>query len=278
MTPNTIVAWFGPVNLAQVGPDAVIPGLKAINLTCTGDGTPSCGAIADGFEDGSGRRLPNLLMSKGIDPGADMIVGAFSAGGSIAKRLCLNPDDREQIKAMMLADATYTTGGVAPADEGFVQFALDCIHRTDKMFVATASSAPNKNYPTGIQTLALLRAEIEKRVGRAFDPAKGLVALGGLPAPAAAWRLGNVWFLEYPNVPHAQHATVLAGQVWQSVLVPWLETVPAIPGQEPVPESLPSSSLWKGLAVLAGAALGYVLARGVQRNRKFQEKYRGRST
>lgn len=268
MTPNTVVAWFGPVNLAQVGPDAVIPGLKAVNLTCTGDGNPSCGAIADGFEDGSGRRLPNLLLSKGIDPGADMIIGAFSAGGSVAKRLALNADDREQIKAMMLADATYTTGGV---DEGFVQYALDVLQRTDKMMVATASSAPNKDYPTGIETMAIIRAEVERRAGRAFQAA---TLPDVSPAPARVWRLGNVIFAEFPNVPHAQHATLLAGQVWQSVLVPWLEAVPALPGQEPVPEPLPSSSLWKGLAVLAGAALGYVLARGVQRNRRFQERYR----
>lgn len=270
MNPNTVVAWFGPVNLTQVGPDAQISGLKSINLTCTGDGIPSCGAIAEGFTDQDGRRLPNLLTSKGVDPNAEVIVGAFSAGGSIAKRLCLNHDDREQIKAVMLADATYTTGGV---DEGFVEYALDVLERTDKMFVATASSAPNKNYPTGVQTLALLRGEIERRAGRSFTPVSNLVTSRGLPFPGAAWNLGNVWFLEYPNVAHGEQVTWLAGQVWRALLMPWLEgAVTPGPGPGPTPPS--EMSLWRGLAALGAAALGFVLARGVQRNRRFQKRHR----
>lgn len=265
MNLSTVQAWLGPVNLTQVG-SAVVPGLKAINLTCTGDGKPSCAEIAEGFVDANGRRLPNLLVSKGADPHAEVIIGAFSAGGSVAKRLALNPDDREQIKAMMLADATYTIGGV---DEGFVLYALDCIHHTDRMFVATASSAPNKNYPTGIQTLALLRAEVERRAGMPFSSS---TLPGVSPQPAAVWRLGNVIFCEFPNVSHGDQVTKLAGQVWKAMLLPWLELGPA--------PKLPStgSDLGKWLVALAGLGLGYTVVRGVQRNRAYQRRYRGRST
>lgn len=260
-----VVAWLGPVNLTQVG-DALVRGAKAINVTCTGDGSPSCTTIGEAFRDSAGRRLPNMLASKGADPNAPTILGAFSAGGAIAKRMGLNAQDREQIVAMMLADATYTTGGAEGPNEGFVLYAIDAIQRPDKLFVATASSSPNKTYPTGIQTMTIIRQEVEKRLGKTFQP----VELPGItPAPAAVWRLNNAIFAEFPNVSHGDQVTKLAEQVWRSVLMPWLQGQGDVSlPDKPMPSWQEKDWIAKGLALLAGGVAGYAGYRWLRRGRR----------
>jgi peptidoglycan hydrolase-like protein with peptidoglycan-binding domain len=159
--PNSTVLWCGPVNLTQV-PGATVPGAFARALPCTADGSPSCSQIADSWKDADGRRLPRLLQKVGRDEGAvgDLFLGAFSAGGSVIKRLLLHEADRAPIRAVLLADATYTdwaSPGNPLAPEGFVLFCLDALHG-GKLFVATASaSSPgnNKTLPSGVVGLKL---------------------------------------------------------------------------------------------------------------------------
>ena len=57
--------------------------------------------------------------------------------------------------------------------------------------MATASSAPNKQHPTGAQTLAAVARELGSRV-RAEEG-----ALAGLPAPERSWGGGGVHLLDY---------------------------------------------------------------------------------
>lgn len=250
MVSGLTVLWAGPVNFSQVGA-ARVPGAAEVNLTCTGDGSPTCGQIADSFLS-EGRRLPGILAAAGADPDSPVVVGAFSAGGSVAKRIGLSAADRAQVVAMMLADATYTTTGATGAEEGYVLYAMDAATDSSKLFVSTASSSPNKSHPSGIETQRILRAEVERRLGQDFrqtDPN----ALGVDPAPAAAWKLGNALFLEYPDVPHGQQVTVLAERVWAATLLPWLDGS-ALTGASP--------RLLGALALGVGA--GYLLWRGAR--------------
>lgn len=245
---SRIVFWTGPVNLAQAGAGATVPGASRLNIPCTGDGSdggPTCGTRADSWG-----TLP------GTQPGDELFLGAFSAGGSGLKRFLLHPEARAQTRALMLADATYTdwaSPGKPLAPEGFVLFGLDAL-AGDKMFVATCSASPNKNMPNGSQTLESIRLEIERRSGRTFtevDPS----SLGVSPPPVRAWRLGNnILFADYQmTVPHGGQVGI-ASQYWQNVLTPWLDGVR--PGA-PAPENI--AMLERGVAAVAGVALGFAV-------------------
>lgn len=256
-----VTAWLGPVNLQQVSGVAA-PNTQSINITCTGDGSPSCAEIAEGFTDASGRKLPSLLVSKGQSSSSVATIGAFSAGGSIAKRLALHPSDRGQIQAMLLSDATYTdwkAPGQPNPPEGFVLYGLSSI-MDPHLFVATASSSPNKNLPNGSQTLESIKNEIERRSGLQFaesDPN----TFPTDPKPERVWKLGAVIFADYGSrASHGEHATKLAPQVWKNVLEPWLARVP-IPTPVPAPAHKHGSQTKAALTVaafLAGVVLGYV--------------------
>lgn len=272
-----VTAWLGPVNLSQVK-GADLPGVPSINLTCTGDGAPACGQIAESFTDPTGRRLPNLLKAKGAPPTAQAVVAAFSAGGSIAKRLAMSEADRQQIPAMVLSDATYTTTEGAP--EGFVRYAVDAsTNGSSCLLVATASSSPNKNWPTGAETLMMIKDAVEQRTGRSFVEIAGLA--GVAPAPVRTFKLGNVYLADYGSVvSHGEHATKIAPQVFKNILIPWLAWTPG-PGPGPGPvlppppprpghddeiDKLVNVSHWA--AFLAGAVVGAAGAWWLRRRRR----------
>ena len=247
-----ITIWTGPVNFAQLGPYVTV-GDGKISVPCTGDGSPSCADLAEGFLAPDGTRLASLLASRGVPSDESVAVGAFSAGGSLAKRLCLSSFDRAQIRVLYCADAMYTTdrgvgGGPAPID-GFVLYAVDAIvGASDKIFVATASASPNKAFGSGIEVMRATRAEIERRVGQSFSE---VPTLPGSPvAPSWAGRLGDVWFAEYEDVPHGEHATQLAGPIWRDLIRPSVVGVPVAVAAS----SESSAGTWVavGLGVVAG--------------------------
>lgn len=265
-----VTAWLGPVNLTQVG-GAVVPGSLVININCCGAADPKCPPTtcpdyAAGYLDAAGRRLPGLLSSKGLDPRSIVAVGAFSAGGSILKRLCLNAADRAQMRVVFSSDASYeATPGLHAPVEGYALYMQDAATDPSKLFVATASANPNKAYGSGIDIITATRKLVEQRTGRAFT-------LGGsLPGvdqpPAQLWRLGsNVWIAEYPDVPHGGHPTQIAPQVWRGLVLPWL-AMSGGPGPAPEPGPGPAPPgpnpeeplRWSRLAVLAaGLTAGYV--------------------
>jgi hypothetical protein len=237
---SRIVFWTGPVNLNQV-PGATVPGAKAVNVPCTGDGSPTCGQLADSW----GITIPGTASSD------ELFFGAFSAGGSALKRLLLHPEVRAQTRAVMLSDATYTdwaAPGKPLPPEGFVVFGLEAIDGP-KMMVATASASPNKTLPNGSQTLMSIKDEIERRSGRKFDN----VTLPVSPAPVQAWRLGNVILADYQmTVPHGGQAA-LAGQFWQKLLVPWLAS-----GAEAPEQTLTEEEFGWVVPFVAGATLGFL--------------------
>jgi peptidoglycan hydrolase-like protein with peptidoglycan-binding domain len=238
--PSATVFWFGPVNLTQV-PGATVPGAYARALPCTADASPTCGQIAESLLDGGGRRLPRLARRLGRDEGTlgDLFLGAFSAGGSMIKRLLLHEADRAAVRAVLLADATYTdwaSPGNPLAPEGFVLFCLEAL-RGGKLFVATASSSSpgnNRTLPGGAQTIHAIRREVEARSGRMFEPYE--LPEGIHQRPVAAFRLGDIILADYQtSIPHGAHATSLAAPIWQKILLPWLRASPeAQPAPAPV--------------------------------------------
>lgn len=277
-----VTIWNGPVNLAQAN-GCWAPGSKPYSLDCRGDGTPSCAAQSEAWTDGAGRKIPNALAHFGLAEESvdELDLAAFSAGGSVVKRLTLAPADCTRVRVVYLADAMYTdwlSPGKPTPPEGFVLFALQAL-AGPHLLVATVSSNPNPTksgvLPSGSQTMAAVRAEIEKRSGLSF------VQLGDIPGlmvqPAAAWQLGNVILADYQaRVPHGGHATTLAPNWWKAVVLPWIATgsapssegppSPPLPPASP-PAARPASEDFSGLcnaaAFVAGAGLAFLAVRAL---------------
>ncbi len=255
------IVWLGPVAKSQVGVTSR-DGDRVGFIQCKGDGSPSCGQIADSWPQAT--KIASLLAAAKLDPADpdDVILRAFSAGGSAIKRALLG-EDAQRVRAVILSDATYSdwgSPGQPTPPEGFVRFGLEAL-KGDRMLVATASSAPNGKMPNGSQTLEALKNELERRSGVV------LVEGGSIPGvstqPVRMWSSGSVLLADYGNLTtHTQHATVLAPLIWSNVVVPWLDSgSPAQPGP-PVPPgpSLPSQlgecmPAW-AIALIALSAIG----------------------
>lgn len=226
--------FTGPVNQQQIK-GAILPEAQAHFIVCTGDGSPSCGQMAEQWL-ADGRILPNMLASikVSLGPGDQLWAGAFSAGGQIWKRVMRGAEDRAQIAGAVMSDAGYEAGWadeknkIAPFVEGFVDFALDALN-DGRLFVWTASGTPNVSvqspgtvYPAGDQVQDATRAEIERRSGKAFADVTDKPELwpwgAHLRAPVKVWRLGNVILADYGAVyKHTEHATTIAPEVWQAI-------------------------------------------------------------
>lgn len=263
-----VVIWTGPVNFEQVGPGATLPGAREINIGCFGDRPPHCPSIAEGMRDGDGRMLPRLLSKYGLAEGelGVFAIGAFSAGGSLVKRLLLDERDRASIDVVHLADASYTSSWqderqrIPPPIEGYVRYALDAISGPH-LFVATASPIPNKSWASGVENLQRLRAEVERQSGRSFERLRGFYGIE--PGPDAAYRLGGVILGEYPLKPIGHGHNAIASQVWDKIIKPWLagkpDQTPAPPGNkgnQTEPAAASSAGAGPLLSFALGAALG----------------------
>ncbi len=268
------VIWTGPVNFKQAGPDATLPDAYEINVGCHGDRPPHCPTLPSRLAAVLGRR--NLM----VDDVRDVVIGAFSAGGSLVKRMLMHEPDRKRVTAVHLADATYTAAWkdkarrIPPPIEGFVRYALDAIDGPH-MLVATASPSPNGPWSTGVENLQSMRAEIEARSGRQFEELTNFYDID--PQPDHAYKLGNVILAEYPMKPLGHGHVSIAGQVWNNIIKPWLATSrdqpvtpPVEPGQPPTVPSTPAPSRGMsagsialfGVATLAGyAAVRWLSAR-----------------
>lgn len=261
--------WFGPVNGQQVAL-ATAGGDRAF-VTCTGDGsdgTPTCGTQADALADAQGRHLPNLLTRLGFPPDDEVVGACFSAGGSAWKRILMSAADRQQTRALHLADGTYTQwrGDRTPdPSEGFVLYGLDCLGG-DRLFVATASASANKDLPNGVQTLRAIEDEIARRSGVAF------VETADIPGTPPAQRVvsaGGIVFAYYPDIAHGAQATQLGPLAWQNIIAPWLagDRVGPGPGTRPgLPAPAPEGdAAFLAVAAVAGVAGGYAVARWLGR-------------
>ena len=263
-----LVVWAGPVYKAQV-PGATVPGAQEKFWGCRGDKTatyPHCPTLADSWLDAEGRRLPQMLAKLGLNEADvdNLYYGAFSAGGSVIKRLLRHSADRQKVRAVMLSDATYSGGTAAHPNpiEGFTSYALDALNG-DKLLVATASASPNYNHGSAAQVLAATRKQIEQRSGQSFQQG------GALPLPTqpdVLYTLGpapNVIFADYgmQGGGHAYHPK-LAPSLWQNILQPWLSsgggtTGGGGPGPGPKPTEPPGRPL--GSAGLVNALLSFTL-------------------
>lgn len=260
-----LVVWAGPVARFQV-PGATVPGAQEKFWACRGDQTATfahCPSLADGWVDGQGRRLPQMLAQLGLNEADvdNLYYGAFSAGGSVIKRLLRHPADRQKVRAVMLSDATYSGGTAQQPNpiEGFILYALDAL-AGGKLFVATASASPNYNHGSAAQVLAATRKEIEARSGQAFTEG-GTVPLSS--QPDRLYTLGpNIIFADYgmQGGGHAYHPK-LAPELWQQILQPWLSSGAddgnGGPGPGPGPTEPPSRPL--GSAGLVNALLSFAL-------------------
>lgn len=214
------VVWTGPVNLKQVE-GATIPGVPTFVQTCTGDGNPSCGALADGWRDADGRRLPGFRRALKL-PEGPLVLAGFSAGGHLLRRLLADPRDRAEILAVYLADAMYTTtwkaARLAAPIEEVAQYAREA-GQAGHLLVATASAAPNKSYPSG----SLVLASTAKDAGAKPQAVK--VTRGGaeeLYRPEQSWSLPNAYFLDFgAKLSHEAHATRLARIMWEKYVNPF---------------------------------------------------------
>lgn len=233
-----LVVWAGPVASFQL-PGATVPGAKTLFLGCRGDKGPHawCPAVGDELAPS-----PSLLLDRANVSRANLgrlFLGAFSAGGSVLRRLLANSDYRDLTTAVMLSDATFTASWAnaarrePPPIEPFVLWALDVLEASgEKLFVATASPSPNAEWATGVENLQALRTEIEKRSGRRFARLSGFFGVD--PAPAAAYQLGGVILAEYPMRPLGHDHVKIAGQVWRNILQPFLEgDLPRSGGRRP---------------------------------------------
>jgi hypothetical protein len=258
--------WTGPVSY-ELTAGAVVPGTTHKVIECSGaTKLPYCKDVSASMLQGS-RRLPSLLTKLGVDEGEPIILAAFSAGGRFVRELVTSPEDRAMVRAVMLADATYSDGldaqGRPTVNQDWVSFGAYCADPGNgTLWVATAG--PNANYgkPTGTETLSELLRQVQERVGRPFEPVEGFY--GVLPAPLAAWRLGNVVFAGYPLEPlhHGGHVD-LARETFSKILVPWLQGGGILPEAGGVGGG--GSPWWKVplalVAVAAGGAGGYALGR-----------------
>lgn len=219
--PN-LLSWLGPLGYNPSG--VTPPDTVEYDVGCRHTGTGTCVQIADSWLAG-GRRLPGLIAASGLTSVGDVYLGAYSAGGSIAKRLVEDPRDRARVRVMHLADATYTSewedasARRPPPIEGFVQYALEAAQGRC-LLVATASPVPNGSWATGNENLQRLREEVEARSGRNFET----VSLPLTPAPSVAYQLGSVILAEYPYTPLSHNHQTLAPQVWSEIVMPWLST------------------------------------------------------
>lgn len=154
-----------------------------------------------------------------------LVLTAFSAGGHTVKRLLADPRDRAEVAAVVLADATYTTEwtdrlqALAAPIRPLVDYAAEAAGGA-RLLVCTASSAPNKQHPTGAQTLAVIARELGNHVRAETN------ALPGLPAPERRFSGGGVHLLDYGGrFSHAAHVTALAPQVWAALVRPWFDGI-----------------------------------------------------
>lgn len=243
---SDLVFWSGPVAPFQV-PGATVPGAKDVFWGCLGDRDPLCPNIGEQL-----RHNPTVLLDKAGQPAfADLFLGAFSAGGSVVKRMLEEQHWRDKVTAVHLADATWTSGvKPAPPIEGLVRYAVDVANGPgDKLFIATASPIANKQWATGHENLDAIQAEVEKRTGRQFVH-RPLLS-GMLPPgvePPVIHQLGNVLLVKMPMEPYGHGHTDFAPMVWQGVIQPWLakgkgpidgpggvDVPPPGPGEPPVP-------------------------------------------
>jgi len=263
------IGWAGPVSIAQVGATS-LPGDHVGVIQCKGDGSPSCGQMADSWPQAS--KVASFLSAAKLDPSDPdgVILRAFSAGGSMFKRVLLG-DDAGRVRVVALSDATYTdwaSPGNPTPPEGFVRFGLEAL-KGDRMLVATASSAPNGKMPNGSQTLEALKNEIERRSGVSFREGGNIP---GMPTqPMRLWTHGSVILADYGNLTtHTQHATKLAAPLWENVIVPWLGgSAPVKPGPQVPPGPMIADELAPWVLALIGsgcAVAGFYIANNI-RNR-----------
>lgn len=243
-----LLVWAGPIVKYQA-PDAAIVGAKELWLGCRGDVTvkyPHCPKIGEALM-GS----PSLLLAKAGIPSSklrDLYLSAFSAGGSVQKRLLQNSDYRKIITSVTLFDASYTAQWrnkaqrIPPPITGYVDYAVDVIEGPgDKLFVATASPSPNGQWATGVENLQAVRREVESRTGLKFQE---IDFFGVEPGPEHAYRLGNVIFAEYPMKPLGHNHPKISGQVYAKIVQPWLDKgkgpIDKPGGISPVPVPVPT--------------------------------------
>lgn len=270
-----LVVWTGPVARAQV-PGATVPDAAELFLPCRGDQGPHPYCPTLGVELRGDVRALLLRAHMPESELGELFLSAYSAGGSVLKRLLENPGYVTRTTAVTLFDATYTTTWddpkrrIPPPIEGFAAYGVHVAEGPgDQLFIATASPSPNQSWATGIENLAAVRRAIEQQTGKKFTLLEHFFGIE--PAPAHVYKLGNVLFVEYSMQPLGHNHTTIAPAVYQQIVVPWLDKGKGLlGGPEGLPEKPPDSSgrspppkrspWFEALVVVASFIGGYELA------------------
>jgi len=244
LEPAALV-WTGPVSREQIQ-GADVPGLPLVVKGCTGDGKPSCGEIAESWKGADGRRMPSLRRALKLPAQGGVILAGFSAGGHLIWRVLQDAADRKDADCVYLADGTYTTSWVdkgkrlAAPIPSYVAYGRDVLADPRRLFLATASSSPNKDHPTGAETLRAIAAALELPRGELSEI--GLVEQGALEqllatarrgsrraeqagadahATPEVWRSGSVILADFgAALSHEEHATVLSKILFPALVAP----------------------------------------------------------
>lgn len=282
-----LVIWAGPVYDRQVS-GATVPDAVEKFFQCRGDVSPRCSEVSWSVRDGDGRRLPSIAKAAKttLEDTRDVFLGAFSAGGGLLRDIVGNETDRKLVRAMLLADATYSgawtdqKNRIPLVNDFWLQWGEYLVNGDGRqLWIATASPSPNFNMASGVETLAEIRRQIELRIGKKFKKLDGFFGID--PLPDVAYQLGSVIFAEYPMEPlgHGGH-TKIAPQVWQKIMWPWLERVragkdpwpsselPHVPGPGVITEEPLEEDFLPWLVLGSASLFGYFLVRWLTKRRK----------
>jgi hypothetical protein len=209
--------------------------------------------------------LTALLTKAGLDPASVGSVGfgGFSAFHGFLNPMLAIPAVCERTNYVHLADACFGGAGATEPKSGFLAFAKRAVAGKARMTVTT-------NGPWG-KDISYMGPEGSKYAGQQFNLTSGAKcfqavwdaaagSLGGdpeppagIPAPARAYRKGELYWWHYETGlkdPHGGHVTTLAQPIMQMYGVPWMASPSAGFGVN-----------W--LAAAAGGVLGYLLGRAI---------------
>lgn len=224
--------WPGPVQLVAIDPPP--------ELMCGGV-DPRCSAaytrLADSLRDPSGRILPNFLRRYASgDVGRIAFVG-FSAAHGFFEPLAENAEDRDQISAYLLLDATFGGGKV-----GYQAFLRDAAAGKKLLVTTTGDTGGTDGW--------------KMVVASAGVPVESIAPDPRMPVPSQGARrmgLNGYWYEYGAELRHWQMAAARR-PVIESYLIPWwsgASTIQAAPARR-------GSGAAPVIGAFAGAAIGGV--------------------
>jgi hypothetical protein len=266
-----LFVWGGPVTSKQ--PSAVQWERPTKILTVSREGSSANQQAYQGFA-GAGAGWPALAAKAGISPDdlGSLGIGGFSAFHGFAGAMLSNPEDRNRIGYVHLADACFQGTGARTPKAGYLEYAIEAA-RGDKLLVATSNGPWDQDihycydYPDERGHTCYSLTSGSRCIQNLWEAASASTGVKvttpqippAVPAPSLAMQMGNfLWFHYEPTVApgdsHGFHVRDLATPYIQFFGAPWMarRTYPGMPEGS-------GSKLWYAVAGAAAAA-GALLA------------------